>query len=113
MHLVVDGTGIIPTRKILTQLLITLAEELGMQRVGDPQIYDEDPTNPGISGIQMVEESHISIHTYKETGEINVDVFSCKDFSFEEITVLLKGDLQLTTTSIQVLRRPRFPLGTR
>jgi S-adenosylmethionine decarboxylase len=36
--------------------------------------------NPGgISGIALLCESHVSIHTYPETQTIYADIFSCRD----------------------------------
>lgn len=41
----------------------------------EPQIHQFTPQ--GITGIILLAESHISIHTWPENGEAAVDVFTC------------------------------------
>ena len=64
MHLILDGVGTTPSKEDLLELLSVLPGEIGMHIVGKPRIYAEDNTNPGISGLVMIEESHIAVHTY-------------------------------------------------
>ena len=40
---------------------------------------------PGVSGLLLIEESHIAAHTFWDTGEIYFDAFSCKPFNINEV----------------------------
>jgi S-adenosylmethionine decarboxylase len=46
-----------------------------LEALYEPQIHKFDPQ--GITGIVLLAESHISIHTWPERGEAAVDVFTC------------------------------------
>ena len=41
----------------------------------DPQVHRFEPQ--GLTGIVLLAESHISIHTWPERGEAAIDVFTC------------------------------------
>lgn len=38
----------------------------------------------GVSGVVLIAESHIAIHTYPEKEYFTVDIFSCKEFDLEK-----------------------------
>jgi S-adenosylmethionine decarboxylase len=46
-----------------------------LEALYDPQIHKFEPQ--GLTGIILLAESHISIHTWPERGEAAVDVFTC------------------------------------
>ena len=39
---------------------------------------------PGISGVVMIAESHIAIHTFPDQDYVFIDVFSCRDFDSQK-----------------------------
>ena len=41
----------------------------------EPQVHQFEPQ--GLTGIVLLAESHISIHTWPERGEAAIDVFTC------------------------------------
>ncbi|MFM7237119.1 MAG: adenosylmethionine decarboxylase [Cyanobium sp.] len=57
----------------------------------------------GVTGLALLAESHISIHTWPESGYAAVDVFTCGDHTMPEracqvlITELQSGDHKLTS----------------
>ena len=46
-----------------------------LEALYEPQIHKFEPQ--GLTGIVLLAESHISIHTWPERGEAAVDVFTC------------------------------------
>jgi S-adenosylmethionine decarboxylase len=42
------------------------------------------PSDKGITGIVIIAESHLSIHSFEEKGYSFIDIFSCKDFDTEK-----------------------------
>ena len=46
-----------------------------LEALYEPQIHQFSPQ--GVTGIVLLAESHISIHTWPERGEAAVDVFTC------------------------------------
>ncbi len=48
---------------------------------GDPEGYEEAPPHlKGISAVQFIKTSNITIHTLDDLGKVFVNVFSCKSF---------------------------------
>ena len=46
-----------------------------LEALYEPQVHKFEPQ--GLTGIILLAESHISIHTWPENGEAAVDVFTC------------------------------------
>jgi S-adenosylmethionine decarboxylase len=53
----------------------------------------------------MLDESHISLHTYADEGKMAVDVFTCGDTDARAIAEQLKADLKLEKFEQQALDR--------
>lgn len=60
----------------ISTFLNDFPKKISMTKVSEPAVF---PYNGGVSGVILVSESHISIHTFPEKGQIFVDIFSCKD----------------------------------
>lgn len=57
--------------------------KLGMNSKANPQVFScsgEGVENDGVSGVVMVNESHISIHTFPDKGQAFVSIFSRQEF---------------------------------
>ena len=59
----------------------------------------------GFTGLLLLAESHISIHTYPERGYAAVDVYTCGGGITQKAIDYLKEVLQPTKTKEVVLRR--------
>lgn len=57
---------------------------LGMTKIMPPYVFKYRPLpgheDSGISGVVMIAESHVSVHTWPEKGFAALDLFSCKPF---------------------------------
>lgn len=87
MHLMIDGYT--ADRKLLwdqsrvKEFLETYPSILGMTSISPPNVVSykgSKETDWGISGVVLIAESHISVHTFPERNYLNVDIFSCKWF---------------------------------
>jgi S-adenosylmethionine decarboxylase len=68
-------------------LLNTLPDKIGMTRITQPYVFRYAAPvreDEGITGVTIIAESHISLHTYPRKGYAFVDLFSCKPFDVEE-----------------------------
>ncbi len=62
--------------------------------------------NPqGFTGLLLLSESHISIHTYPEQGYAAIDVFTCGSGMTQKAIEYLKQILQPTHVNEMVVRR--------
>lgn len=86
-HLTIDGYGgskeKLNDKELVLDCLNDLPEKLDMHKLSEPEIYfakGNDIKDPGgWSGFVVIEESHISIHTFPEKGFISADVYTCKN----------------------------------
>jgi S-adenosylmethionine decarboxylase len=84
--------------ELITQALKDIAKLCEMSIVGGPLVLRGVPENPGVTGICVVDFSHISIHTFSNPGEVCIDVFSCKPFDPELIHEYLKKTFHVEDT---------------
>ena len=80
-HLVCEIHGASPEalrdKEFLREMLLRAAEASGSVVVGD--YFYKFENNSGVTGVVVVAESHLSIHTWPEYGYAAVDVFTCGD----------------------------------
>jgi S-adenosylmethionine decarboxylase len=78
-HLVCELHGISPgllrDKELLRNVLLRAAEASGSTVVGD--YFYKFEGDMGVTGVVVVAESHLSIHTWPEYGYAAVDVFTC------------------------------------
>lgn len=116
-HLILEAYGI--QRDLLGSVQFTytfldmLPEMIGMTKIAPPNVFHYSgkvPEDCGVTGIVLIAESHISIHTFAEKGFIVLDVFSCKSFDAEEVVKIFNQHYQPKQVEHQVLLRGReFP----
>ena len=60
----------------------------------------------GVTGLALLAESHISIHTWPESGYAAVDVFTCGDHTMpERACIVLSEELDAGNYKLKSLRR--------
>ena len=84
-HLMVDGYEANPDRlrdaELIRRVLNELPEEMEMTKVLPPFVYSYGPGGEdGVTGVVIIAESHIAIHTFPKKRFLSVDIFSCKAF---------------------------------
>lgn len=86
-HLTIDGYGgdenLLNTREVVLECLDNLPELLGMHKMSTPEIYHSEGNNikdpGGWTGVVVIAESHISVHTFPKRGFVSADVYTCKN----------------------------------
>lgn len=91
LHLVLDGYSgdpeVIGDIHHIRKFLDEFPQHMSMTKVTPPYVFRYQGTTPqesGISGIVIIAESHISIHTFPAKRYVSVDIFSCKPFDVDE-----------------------------
>ena len=90
-HLTLDLKGcskeILQNYNLHFELLKNLPELIGMTPITQPYVFPYSgllPEDKGITGIVIIAESHLSIHSFEEKGYTFIDMFSCKEFDVEK-----------------------------
>ena len=59
----------------------------------------------GVSGVVLIEESHLSIHTWPEEGYAAVDVYTCGDCDPERAHQVLLAGLEAARSELMQIER--------
>lgn len=106
-HLFADLYGI-PAHQLnnpatLEQLLSDSARAAGAMILSS--YFHHFGSGQGVTGVVLLAESHISIHTWPECGFAAVDIFMCGSTQPERALEVIQAALQATGSKIQNLSR--------
>jgi len=73
--------SVIDSESDISEILLEAARVSGATII-DSFFHSFSPQ--GVSGVIVIAESHISIHTWPEHGYAAVDLFSCGDFDYQK-----------------------------
>jgi S-adenosylmethionine decarboxylase len=101
-------------KKLVYKFLDTLPAKIGMKKMMKPYVmYAEanDKKDPGgWSGFVMIQESHISIHTFIKRRFVTADIYSCKEFDTEKaVNFFKKAFKPKNIDSIVETRGKKYP----
>jgi S-adenosylmethionine decarboxylase len=113
-HMMVDGyegeIALLNDCEIVRFALHTLPMQLGMKCLSEPIVYRaagnaiKDPG--GWTGFVVIEESHISIHTFPDVRFVSVDVYTCRNgMDTQFIESYFRNLFSLRTVEINFLKR--------
>ena len=81
LHLTADLRGCAPDRAVLVdpqalrQLCLQAVAAAGLQPVGE--LFHRFPAPGGVTGMVLLAESHLAVHTWPELGAVTLDVYVC------------------------------------
>ncbi len=105
---IVDAYGCDPVRLAdpasLRALFDAIERELGLHPVGDA-VWHQFPSPGGITGLLMLAESHLTVHTFPEHQSACLNLFCCTPRASWDWEVRLAALLGATTVSVRVLAR--------
>ena len=112
-HLVIDAFVDNPEKIShvgpIFDLLNDLPEQIEMTKITQPYVFRYSgvvPEDWGVTGMVIIAESHISIHTFPEHNRFHMDVFSCKPFDYERTLQIIEERLGVVRRAADVIRRP-------
>lgn len=121
LHVMLDLYGCNPDLLADEVLLRAVLEEypnrINMVKVGPAElryIKTSSPLDDGYSGFVIIATSHVSLHAWAPYRMINLDVFSCEEFSVEDVVAFACQTFQTTDVEVHTVRRatrsPRISL---
>ncbi len=108
-HLIVDlwgATGLDDVAGV-ERALVEAAEAAGATVLGSD--FHHFQPNGGVTGVVVLAESHISIHTWPEADFAAVDVFMCGDAQPARTVPVLRRAFKPARLAVEELRRGVFP----
>ena len=85
-----------------------LPNQISMTKITQPYVFPYSglvPEDKGITGMVIIAESHISIHTFPLKKYVFIDIFSCKPFNCELAIEYCVKTFDSKDPSIQILDR--------
>ncbi len=118
-HITLDLKGcpkeILSNYNLHFDYLKSLPELIQMTPITQPYVFPYSgliPSDKGITGIVIIAESHISIHSFEEKGYSFIDIFSCKNFDIEKAIKITTDLFKPTSYELNVVERGKdFPRG--
>lgn len=109
MHLLIDlwGATNLDNLEIVEKALTTSAEVAGATLL-HAHLHHFSP-NGGISGVLVLAESHISIHTWPEKGYAALDVFMCGECDPHKTIPVLRDAFKPTNIVLGEQKRGLIP----
>jgi len=93
---------------LVFNLLNELPEKIGMTKITQPYVFPYNGLNQedsGITGIVIIAESHISLHSFIEKDYVFIDVFSCKPFDVEFAKKYFIDAFEAGKSTVNVIER--------
>ena len=109
-HLIIRAeANRVPTdEEQLTTWLTEFIDSIGMKILMGPYVkYCTMKGNRGITGIAVIETSHIAIHVWDEPNSalMQIDVYSCAEFDPYRIAEKIKADFDVVKIDYKYLNR--------
>ena len=109
-HLIIRAeANRVPTdEEQLTEWLKEFIDSIHMKILMGPYVkYCKMEGNRGITGIAVIETSHIAIHVWDEPNPalMQIDVYSCAEFDVDEIANKIKSDFDVVKLDYKYLNR--------
>jgi S-adenosylmethionine decarboxylase len=89
----------------LRRLFEELIAGLTLHPVGGAN-WHQFPGSGGITGLQLLEESHLACHTFPEFGSLCLNVFCCRPRPQADFETILKQDFGATSVHVRQIERP-------
>jgi S-adenosylmethionine decarboxylase len=109
-HLVLDGYSNqdLDNKEYIKKFLIKLTKQIKMHAISKPIIMNhkaKEKTESGITGVIILAESNIIIHTYPNKKWFCLDIYSCKEFNLNKTMNFLNKELKIKNCKKRILKR--------
>lgn len=119
-HITIDGYkgdyDLLNSKENVLKALQELPGEFNMHILAQPEVYfakGNDAKDPGgWSGFVVIEESHISMHTFPAKGFISADVYTCHNgMNVEKVVQAFRDRFKIQDEEVNFIKRgTRYPV---
>ena len=81
---------------------------INMEKVGPAEvryIKTSNPLDDGYSGFVIIATSHVSLHAWAPYKMVNIDVFSCEEYSVEDVVAFACETFGTRDVEVHTIRR--------
>ena len=114
-HLIIEGFDCnsekIDDENLIKNVLEELVQKFELYKLSEPVVVRAEPrgTDPGgVTGMVLISQSHISIHTYPKKKWVAMDIFSCKEFDPEEVCNYVKEKFEIGEIRERMIERGNY-----
>jgi S-adenosylmethionine decarboxylase len=106
--------GRLADRGLLVALLDRMVREIGLRPIGEGQWHVFPPPG-GVTGMLLLAESHLTVHTFPEHGSLCLNLFCCTPRAAWPFEARLADVLGADRVSVRHLERSNavMPVATR
>jgi len=112
LHVMIDlyhcNPALLQDEAFLHRILEDYPDCIGMDKVSPAVLRDIKTSNPlddGFSGFVIIATSHVSLHAWPPYGMVNLDIFSCEEFSVSQVVQFAKTNFQTEDVEVHVVQR--------
>jgi S-adenosylmethionine decarboxylase len=112
LHVMLDLYGCNPElladEAFLRGVLEEYPDRINMLKIGPAElryIKTSSPLDDGYSGFVIIATSHVSLHAWAPYKMINIDIFSCEDFSVKDVIAFACETFQTRDVEVHVVER--------
>ena len=112
LHVMIDlyhcNPALLQDEAFLRRVLDEYPDFIGMDKVSPIELRDIKTSNPlddGFSGFVIIATSHVSLHAWPPYGMVNVDIFSCEDFSVEDVVTFATTRFRTNDVEVHAVKR--------
>lgn len=104
----IDARGAQPhllrDEQLLRRICESIVEDVGLHVVGMP-LWQQFPSPGGVTGMYLLSESHLTCHTFPETGQATFNLYCCRPRPAWQWEDRLNGELGATFVDIKTVER--------
>ena len=108
----VDATGADPARlrdpDALAALLAAIVRDLALTPLGEPR-WHRFPGPGGVTGLVLLAESHLAVHTFPEHGALCLNLFCCRPRPRWDFAAGLAAHLGARAVTVREVARAYAP----
>ena len=104
----IDAAGCEPGRlrdaSVLARLCEQLVVQLGLAVVAPPQ-WHTFPGEGGVTGLLLLSEFHLAVHTFPEHGFLALNLYSCRERAAPDFGALCREAVGAARVQLRELKR--------
>lgn len=105
-HVILDIYGVadlLTKPQAIEKIMLDVAKQLNATVIQSH--FHHFGVDQGVTGVLLLAESHMSIHTWPETGFAAIDIFMCGDVIMDEAIQLFIQEFTPTQYDVKIIHR--------